>query len=157
MIKIKNTIEILKEDILLRYLEGDNVICVTLEGRLYLGCIESIGMFEGKEAIYLNTSNINNPYKYSSAIMFVDEIDYIIEDNDTNREIILKLLWEQNKEEFVNNFAELGFDIDRIESLYDKVKNIAHINSVAMADLVKCLVYSVENDANFKEYLLGIE
>lgn len=155
MLEIKNTIEITKDNTLLRYSEGENVICVTNEGRLYLGFIERIGTYEGKQVIKIDLSDINSPYKYSSVIIFTDDIDYIIGNNDTNRELISKLLWEQNKEDFINKFVELGYEMNKIETLYSKVKNIAHINSVAMGDLVKCLVYSVENDTEFKEYILG--
>lgn len=157
MINIKQTLEITKEDTVLRYSEGDNVICVTVEGRIFIGTIDLIGQCEDKLAIRIDTSDINKPYQYSCSVIFIEDIEYMLEDNDANKEIAIKLMWEQYKEEFVNSFAELGFDMDSIERLYDKVKNIAHVNSVAMADLVKCIVYSVENDTNFKEYLLGIE
>lgn len=157
MINIKHIVEMKKGDTVLRYSEGDNVICVTMDGRLYIGTIEIIGSYEGKEAIRLNTSDVNNPYKYTSVVIFVDDIEYIIEENDANKETIFGLLWEQSKEDFINSFAELGFNMSKIELLYEKVKNVSNINDVSMASLVKCLVYSVENDADFKKYLLGIE
>lgn len=157
MVQIKPMVEMIKEDTVLRFAQGDKVMCVTIEGKLYIGTIEMIGEYEGKEAIRLNTSDVNNSYKYTSVVIFVDDIEYIIEENDANKETIFGLLWEQSKEDFINSFAELGFDISKIELLYEKVKNVSNINDVSMASLVKCLVYSVENDASFKEYLLGIE
>lgn len=157
MITIKHIVEMKQDNTVLRYSEGDNVICVTMDGRLYIGTIEIVGSYEGKEAIRLNTSDINNTYKYTSVVLFLDDIECIAEENNTNMEIITNLLWEQYKEDFTNSFAELGFDMDRIGQLYDKVKQIVFANNVAMADLVKSLIYSVENYKGFKEYLLGIE
>lgn len=155
MINIKHIVEMKKGDTVLRYSEGDNVICVTMDGRLYIGTIEIIGSYEGKEAIRLNTSDVKNTYKYTSVVLFLDDIECIAEENDTNTEVITNLLWGQYKEDFINIFAELGFDIGRIEQLYDKAKQIVIANNVVMGDLVKSLVYSVENYIGFKEYLLG--
>ena len=146
-----------KGDTVLRYSEGDDVICVTMDGRLYIGTIEIVGSYEGKEAIRLNASDVKNTYKYTSVVLFLDDIECIAEKNDTNIEVITNLLWGQYEEDFTNRFAELGFDMDRIEQLYNMVKQMVLANNVAMSDLVKCLVYSVENYKGFKEYLLGIE
>lgn len=106
MINIKNTLEISKEDTVLRYSEGDNVICVTIEGRIFIGSIDLMRQCEDKPAIRMNTSDINNPYQYSSAAIFIDDIEYMLEDNDANREIVIKLLWEQCEEKFINSLVK---------------------------------------------------
>ena len=153
VVKIKNIIEISKEDTVLRYSEDDRVICIMIDGRIIIGRLDTIGIYEDKQAIRIDTTDINEPYKYSSMVILLDEIEGMVEDNDTNREMVGKLLLEQFETEFTNSLAEKGVDAKKIETLFEKIRNISKETGVAVDNIIKCVVYCVENDEDLNEYL----
>lgn len=157
MVKVRNTIEIANDDTVLRFAEDDRVICIMIDGRIIIGRLDTIGIYEDKQAIRIDTTDINEPNKYSSMVILLDEIEGMVEDNDTNRETVGMLLLEQFETEFTNGLAEKGVEADKIKSLFEKIRNISQETGVAVDSIIKCVVYSIENDVNFKEHLLGIE
>ena len=154
MVKVKNIIEITKDDTVLRFAEDDRVICIMIDGRIIInGRLDAIGIYEDKQAIRIDTTDINEPYKYSSMVILLDEIEGMVEDNDTNREMVGKLLLEQFETEFTNSLIEKGVDAKKIETLFEKIRNISKETGVAVDNIIKCVVYCVENDEDLNEYL----
>lgn len=153
MVKVRNTIEITKDDTVLRFAEDDRVICIMMDGRIIIGRLDTIGIYEDKHAIRIDTTDINEHNKYSSMVILLDEIEGMVEDNDTNREIVGKLLLEQFETEFTNSLAEKGVEAKKVETLFEKIRNISQETGVAVDSIIKCVVYCVESEEEFKKYL----
>ena len=135
----------------------DRVICIMIDGRIIIGRLDIIGIYEDKQAIRIDTTDINEPYKYSSMVILLDEIEGMVEDNDTNRETVGKLLLEQFETEFTNSLAEKGVEAGKIETLFEKIRNISQETGVAVDSIIKCVVYCAENDEEFRTYLFESE
>lgn len=147
-IEIGATLKYTDEDgAVTNFTEGDNVICHTKDEK-NIGILTLIGYYgDTKEvAININTSDKNNPMKFTSVIVKASDIVHICKNPlaDDVKELTQD---EINKKIFVSTIVGFGYDnsAGKIDNLWDKSKKTMGQFDIPLDKMMACTIYSLEN------------